>query len=144
MTVCALILLVSQSLATHATQSGLIYSMINKANVVEKRSVPRAVGAILQGAKLITRDGNYRMFEKKGGFPRAEAEFSLLRPSNIVKSGNMRYGKLEDTTVVLIKERRGGVINVWKNRKRSDGSIEIQKIDRIRYCCEKHSEWDLD
>lgn len=32
MTVCALILLVSQSLATHATQSGLIYSMINKAS----------------------------------------------------------------------------------------------------------------
>ena len=48
---------------------------------------------LLKGAKLITKAGNYRMFGKTGGFVRAEAEFSLLRAKNIVKSGVSAYIK---------------------------------------------------
>lgn len=148
---CVLLVVLNQSVAMHETLRHFLNRIEQEytneipsetMDVQVKRSVPRAVAELLKGAKLLTKDGNYRMFGKTGGFVRAEAEFSLLRASNVVKSGNKRYGKLGDTTVVLVKEPRGAMINVWKNQKRKKNKkrpgdfIEIQKIDRIKYCCE--------
>lgn len=96
-----------------------------------RRSLPGAIADILRTAKPVMKMKNYGIYERKGGYSAASADFILMRPTDVRLSGNTMFGKVEGRNVMLYRLGENTRMNIWTNKKLTDDTEAWLRINYI-------------
>lgn len=111
-------------------------------NLVHKRAKRTIIGKIIQGAKLLLSENNFRkthtdfrLFHKKGGLQEAIDDFRRLDPTDVRVVGGSREGRLGEKTVVVTSNpiKNTATMDIWKYSNVKNGGSYILRVDRIKY-----------
>lgn len=97
-----------------------------------KRAAISVLGLLLKTANVRRRSKFSTTYKKKGGYSQALKDFEDLGPSDVIKRGAYRWGKVNGQAVIVRKHGDKTTLDIWGRIKSPKGKVVII-VDKIEY-----------